>query len=762
LTALAAGLTGIALAATTALAAPAAPAGATAAGAPAGGTVQALLLPTGDQVTVMTGPDGRRTATTRTAATTGVGSVLLNLNVGGRAYELPAAALPYLGRGLDLSLFDVAALAKAETGAQHGRVPLRISRPASATAAPALPGVTTTGDQAGYLTASSAVDFGKALVKQYLADKARGAFGGRGLFAGGSGLALAGATAPKTVTPQYVMHTLTVTGTAADGSPDQGDPVFVYNVDDSGVFGTDPTEALNWFAGGTAKYSVPAGHYAALAIYLTTDADGNVTALREVVKPEFAVTADTTVAAPASDASSQVTMVTPRPALPNEGGFVLERAAAAGAPFYLDAGVGPGVPIRVSPTAKTVTTGTLDSYPYRRLTSPPSVGTPYEYQLQYHASGTIPQQRYQVKAADLATVDAYYYSEYSTVGIRQLAGVFPFESDELVGRGSHQLNLPTHQTEYVSGDPTVLWFGGMAKYFQDLGGGFDAWYGGQYSSGTHVTAGEVTREDWNRFPLHPAGQVSLLPADDTGWPTTPGVVRDGDTESVYLTAFSDNQPGHTGMGVYGEARDTTAGTYELDQDGTVVAAGDIEDTYIPDATFGPRPSTARLVLDATRQGPVYRLSTHSHTEWTWHTAHEDGVTLPAAYLCPDSEKGQPADHDCAVEPLLSLGYAVGNLSLSGTAPVGPQTLDLSVGHLQQSTGGAVTGATVQYSTDDGTTWQDAAITGTGDGHYRATYQLTADPWPGILGYVSLRVTATDAAGGTVSETTTRAYSLVYQ
>jgi hypothetical protein len=109
-----------------------------------------------------------------------------------------------------------------------------------------------------------------------------------------------------------------------------------------------------------------------------------------VVELEFAVSADRTVTTPASAAPSQVAMVTPHPARPHEGGFVMKRTAAAGTPIYLDAGVGQGVAVQVSPTAKEVTTRTLDSYPYRRLTSPPVVGTRYEYQLQFHATGTIP------------------------------------------------------------------------------------------------------------------------------------------------------------------------------------------------------------------------------------------------------------------------------------------------------------------------------------------------------------------------------------
>jgi hypothetical protein len=119
-----------------------------------------VLLPTGDQMTVVTAPDGRRTATATTAARAGVGSVLYHLELGGHSSEIPAAALPHLGRGLDLRLFDVAALAEAEaeTGAREAEC-----RCASPTLRPRCP-AHRTGGQASYLTVGSAADFGQALV----------------------------------------------------------------------------------------------------------------------------------------------------------------------------------------------------------------------------------------------------------------------------------------------------------------------------------------------------------------------------------------------------------------------------------------------------------------------------------------------------------------------------------------------------------------------------------------------------------------------
>jgi hypothetical protein len=70
-----------------------------------------------------------------------------------------------------------------------------------------------------------------------------------------------------------------------------------------------------------------------------------------------------------------------------------------------------------------VSTGKLQTYPYNRLSSPPGPGTAYEYQLQQASTGVIPQQRYVVKPETVATIDANYYSDINSVGVRQRARV---------------------------------------------------------------------------------------------------------------------------------------------------------------------------------------------------------------------------------------------------------------------------------------------------------------------------------------------------
>lgn len=682
---------------------------ATAAAAPSATSPTATLI-TGERVTARTTADGRVLFDVRPAAEKGMARALVHLRLGDRDYEVPGTALPYLGRGLDLSLFDVQALL------------------------------------AGAPLPADPATFGSALAKQFNEDTARGHYGGQGLFADGKSFALAGKR--PAIRTRSVMRTVSVDATDIAGNPADTGVAFLYNTDDGNLL--DPNENLNYFSGGTAKFSAPDGNYSALGLFWTIDADGNPTEVRFSALPEFAVKGDKTVRVDASRATSKLTWVTPRPALLDDTGFLFRRAAQTGPALLVDFDAGPGVPISVSPTSVPVRTGALQTYPYSRLVSPPGPGTPYEYVLQKASTGTIPKQRYVITTQDVAAVEATYFSEYSSLGLRQRSGMFAFE--DVSGRVSHPIQLPRKQTEYVSAAPDLRWFGGFSKYV--LPGPFPGWAGGQHEAFHSYAGGSAVTENWNKFPLHPAGEAALLPLTDGSAPQQPAATRAGDLLRLKITPFSDNEPGHTGFGFYGETRDTITGHYTLTQDGTTVAEGSpVGSTELALAQeVAPGPSTLGLTIDAGRTGPMYHHSTATHTEWTWQSRHAEGVTLPPALYCARGDVGP--DRACAAEPMLTLGYAVGGLRPDGSTLAGPQSLDLTVGHLQQSASAPVTAATVQYSTD-GTTWHDATVTPRGGGVFHAEFAADTDSYRGTD--VSLRVTASDAAGATVAETVTAAY-----
>jgi hypothetical protein len=107
---------------------------------------------------------------------------------------------------------------------------------------------------------------------------------------------------------------------------------------------------------------------------------------------------------------------------------------------------------------------------------------------------------------------------------------------------------------------------------------------------------------------------------------------------------------------------------------------------------------------------------------------------------------------CAVEPMMTLEYAVAGQSLPGATRAGRQTIHLSAGHLQLVKGARVTRAAMSVSFDGGKTWHRAKVTGQ-SGSYTATFTAPA----GVK--VSLRTSAADAAGGSVTETLPAAYQV---
>lgn len=124
--------------------------------------------------------------------------------------------------------------------------------------------------------------------------------------------------------------------------------------------------------------------------------------------------------------------------------------------------------------------------------------------------------------------------------------------------------------------------------------------------------------------------------------------------------------------------------------------------------------------------------------------------MPRPWYCGIARQGSYIRR-CAVQPLLTLGYQVGRIALDGTAPPGRQVLSIRAGHLQLAAQTRITRLTAAVSFDRGQTWRPAATTRTSATTFRAVFTATRAT------DVTLRVTAADAAGSTLSETINDGY-----
>jgi hypothetical protein len=440
-------------------------------------------------------------------------------------------------------------------------------------------------------------------------------------------------------------------------------------------------------------------------------------------------------------------MSTPRRAVPLQVTLDLERSgphcSSSGA-SWTDIGLS----LWVSPTTTKPTVCGLRSYTSATLAAPPKTkGTQYFYNLDFQGpDGTIPRQRYVVTPADIATVHEVYYQDVRSVGIW---GPFAF----FTGQGSSSavlfpFQLPGRQLQYFSADPDLAW---QFDYTANENS-FD--FCPCDASRTLAAGGQQTA-DWNAYPLHPQPDVQLLAgAAGRAAPQYPSAFRVGNLLNLFETPFSDNYRGHTGAGYYGPFASVLADSYAVYQNGRLIARGNPANGILPVAVSS-KPSTIRFVLNAATWGALYPLSPASSTVWTWKSRAEPAAKVPASWYCGYSIVGQNLVllHQCAIQPLLTLNYRVAGMSLTGHTAPGPQTVDVSVGHLQQSAPSAVTGMTAAYSLNDGQSWQPASVTAAGGGRFSIGFSAPAGT------DVTLRVSATDAAGGSITETIVRAFGV---
>jgi subtilisin family serine protease len=187
--------------------------------------------------------------------------------------------------------------------------------------------------------------------------------------------------------------------------------------------------------------------------------------------------------------------------------------------------------------------------------------------------------------------------------------------------------------------------------------------------------------------------------------------------------LSDADPTHTGVALGADQRLST-----LYRDGAKVA-----ESADPILIYNAPSADATYKLDSHMTQHFMPVSTTVDASWTFKskkTANAYGVALP----------------------LFSLRFSP-KLDTDNSAAAGTFTLPITVNRLDSTSKTAIATPTIEYSTDDGKTWQKAAVTVNGSGGWNA---VVTNPGSG---YVSLRSTATDSGGNASSGTIIRAYAV---
>ena len=518
----------------------------------------------------------------------------------------------------------------------------------------------------------------------------------------------------------------------------------VANADASGT-------GIQDFSNGTAKFTGPPGTYWALAMFFPPQSAARQW-LRIDALPQFKVAGNTTVSTSAKAATSKITLTSPRPSSTEFVGLTVVRTA----PHAPANGLSPrvnslmemarGEPVYVSPVSRRPLFGELRAFTFGQLLSPAGTRVPYAYTLDYpNPPGTIAPQHFAATSASLATVTERYVQDlHSTAAWITLGGTRWQLNRAFFGALATPLPLPARQVQYLSGGTPTFWDSSYLEH-QTVSRGHTP--GGQTDATRLVRGGEHLNQNWGEYPLHAAGAVSL---PGNIFPVYPSAAREGNELSVHMTPFSDNQPSHHGDGydlpLPGKVNHVT-GAYALYQNGMLIARGNaVRSGGSATARVSRLLSKMTFVLSASRASAQYRLSATSLDQWTWHTRLEAHARIPAPWICPDGRSRR-----CAVQPLITLNYAVAGISLTGTAPAGPQAITITARHLQPTACPAITSARASFSLNGGRTWQQARARALGHGRFQVTF--TAPRSAGI----TLRIRAKDAAGNSLTESIVRAY-----
>ena len=683
-----------------------------------------LLMLNGDRLLVRSARGGALV----TLVPAPFGNAVLALRLAGARYQIPVDALPYIGHGLDPSLFNLALLERAESA---GRLPVRLSFTG---AEHSLPGITITSRRGqtatGYLSASSARTFGAALFRQFAADHATAGYATSSLFAGVR-IALAGAPATATERPQFPMHTLTVTGTSEAGKPDTGDVVLVINADNPATFG-DPIETGNFFFRGAAKYSVPAGHYWAITDFVNFLKHGLVLQ-RVVVLPQFTVTKTTKIHLSAQSATSEISVKTPLASTDLTDTWTVVRTS----PHNITATVGTSSfgPVFISPTTAKPSVGTIQSFTSGQLISPPKAkGVPYAYNVDFAGPvGTIPTQHFVVTQASLATVHERYFVSSPGLGEWFTQGGYLPQLNSIGISFLPPLRMPGLQTQYMTGGRAIVW---ASSFFANTGAS-------QSDAIRQLLPGQQLTENWNQYPLHPQPVAQLLTGSFARiFSQLPSAFRTRDALILSPAPVSDNQTGH-----FGQAPFTS--WFTAQQNGNRIGGGNFQGLVLLKASA--KPSVIRFALHVLQFNPFSVLSPATKTVWTMHTSRQPHAVIPSSWFC-FTPNGNFTQH-CAALPMLTLSYQVARLGLDGVAPAGQQDITVSVGHIEEAAQTAIAHVTAQVSYDNGQFWHAVTLAKVGTGLYRMSFT----PPAGVD--VTLRFKASDAAANSIAETILSAYSV---
>ncbi|MEU9641394.1 S8 family serine peptidase [Streptomyces sp. NPDC048188] len=340
--------------------------------------------------------------------------------------------------------------------------------------------------------------------------------------------------------------------------------------------------------------------------------------------------------------------------------------------------------------------------------------TPYVYDLSEGHRGAVPDRdlTYRPGHRDLAELHTAYHGAEPAGGGEfrySLTDTFP------IGLGFRErIDYPVQRTEYVSTGPGQRWHETVTSAGEAIEerGGVVAYRGG--------SSAEL---DWFKPVWHPYLGTGL------GW----GQQRVGNQLQFNAPGWGDSGPDHTGFGDVWSEGSGVSQTTSVYLDGELVDQGPSSAAYVSDAPADEH--TYKLVTDTALDAARWPLASKGHAEWTFRSA------------------ATPQDRWTYL-PLINLSFDV-DTDLAGTVRGGKKLrVGLGASYVVGAPDtGTIGGGGLDVSYDDGKSWQRVRLHG-GDASWNGTLSV-----PRHAEHVSLRATAHDDRGGSVTQEIVRAVAV---
>ncbi|MGP3916176.1 S8 family peptidase [Nonomuraea sp. 10N515B] len=348
------------------------------------------------------------------------------------------------------------------------------------------------------------------------------------------------------------------------------------------------------------------------------------------------------------------------------------------------------------------------------------VASPYVYDLYLREKGRVRDRlQYVVRAGELARIETGYHSQLADdVTVNEAR--FAFEPwDTLSISTNHPMaKVPRTRVDYVTPDPEVRWSSSAISPERSYN---NMW--------PHPDTPRVSVSS-PHFRPYQAGERAVRTVFKQ--PLLPGVNprnplrREGDRLRISMQGFVD------AGGNYGEAYTSPyerglKTSFRLYRDDTL----QLQTNHLPSgtATLPAGRSAYRIEYDLINEAEWARMSTRTKAVWTFSSERAAQTTviplLLATFDAPVDLKNQAAS----------------------------RRLGVTLSHQEGAEQSAVKSVSLEVSYDDGASWRPARLRDKGD----RSYETTLDRSPS--GFVSLRLTAADVAGNTLTQEVIRAYAV---